>query len=300
MSNVRIMLGLLAVLSAVLCCLSLPDMDNTMDSKPMSKDQDEMFNDRVHDHHHDHHHMDKDHDCIDTEVKKPKRGLTNYNYVRLPEGTCYDGSTYKCTNQKDNLGGSEWCIMLFPAAITQCDSDPQCGGYAINTAGAFHSKYDRNGQRAVHLVKIDAKKVSCSTPEWSGYEKLKTVRTTPTEYGASTCGEIKEEGVSCSTSSRLNEYVFVSKSNVEDSVGPYLCKDNEKQLGAKDVHCILPMVDAVNVCNLDEKCDGFLISLEEAWEKQYSREGMQGVQLFGKGVKFTPNDKFRSFQKKRV
>ncbi|CAF3815836.1 unnamed protein product [Rotaria sp. Silwood1] len=111
-----------------------------------------------------------------------------FNYLRLPDGECHNCSTYKCTNHKLNMGGSEWCIMLFPDALVHCDSDPNCGGYTMTTAEWFHTKYDKNGQVAVHLAKSGQKSFACSLSEWSSYEKQNTIRDVPVIYGRSTCG----------------------------------------------------------------------------------------------------------------
>lgn len=110
-----------------------------------------------------------------------------FNYLRLPEGKCSNCSSYKCTNHKANMGGSEWCIMLFSDAITHCDSDPNCGGYSMSTAEWFHEKYDKNQQVAVHLSKAGQEPIDCPLSEWSSYVKQKTTRTTPIVYGVSTC-----------------------------------------------------------------------------------------------------------------
>lgn len=111
-----------------------------------------------------------------------------FNYLRLVEGECYNCSTYKCTDHKANMGGSEWCIMLFPDAIAHCNSDSECGGYTMTTAEWFHEKYDKDGQVAVHLTKAGQKTMPCPSPaEWSSYEKQKTTRSTPITYGRSTC-----------------------------------------------------------------------------------------------------------------
>jgi len=283
MSNTRIIFGLLALLSVVLCCLSISE-PITKDLKPDVKD-DSDENDRV----------------IKPEFKPKKREMTHHDYIRLPEGKCFDGSTYKCTEKPTNLGGSEWCIMLFPDAIAHCDTDPSCAGYAINTAQSFRSKYDRNGKRAVHLVKIGEKTVPCSSTEWSGYEKQKTIRTIPVEFGTSTCDERHEgdrdrDRDSCRTM-RHFDYTFVSKSRTEGGE-TYLCKDHEKNMDKKGTCCILPFIDAVHLCDTDEKCDGFMISTDEAWNREHTHDGMHAVQLFGKGCKFTLDEKCRSFQKR--
>ena len=86
------------------------------------------------------------------------------------------------------MGGSEWCIMLFPDAVAHCDSDPNCGGYTMTTADWFHEKYDKNGQTAVHLTKAGQKPMPCPVPaEWSSYEKQTAARNSPIIYGRSTC-----------------------------------------------------------------------------------------------------------------
>ena len=109
------------------------------------------------------------------------------NYLRLPDGECHNCSTYKCTSHKANMGGSEWCIMLFPDALAHCDSDPNCGGYTMTTAEWFHKKYDKSGQVAVHLAKVGQKTVPCLLTEWSSYDKQKAIRDSPVIYGRSTC-----------------------------------------------------------------------------------------------------------------
>jgi len=85
------------------------------------------------------------------------------------------------------MGGSDWCIMLFPAALAHCDADPNCGGYTMTTEAWFHTKYDKNGQVAVHLTKAGQKPMNCSLTQWSSYEKQNTIRDTPVIYGRSTC-----------------------------------------------------------------------------------------------------------------
>ncbi|CAF1612873.1 unnamed protein product, partial [Rotaria sordida] len=55
-----------------------------------------------------------------------RRNGKYFNYLRLPDVQCHNCSTYKCTNHKSNMGGSEWFIMLFPDALAHCDSDPDC------------------------------------------------------------------------------------------------------------------------------------------------------------------------------
>jgi hypothetical protein len=86
------------------------------------------------------------------------------------------------------MGGADWCIMLFPAALAHCDADPNCGGYTMTTAEWFHKEHDKSGQVAVHLTKAGEKLIPCPVGEWSSYEKQTAVRDTPVIYGRSTCG----------------------------------------------------------------------------------------------------------------
>jgi hypothetical protein len=225
-----------------------------------------------------------------------KRDGKYFNYLRLPDGECHNCSTYKCTNHKANLGGSEWCIMLFPDALAHCDSDINCGGYTMTTAEWFHTKYDKNGQVAVHLNKIGPKPISCPLSEWSSYEKQKSIRSTPVIYGRSTCETNNQ--VTCDHPQNVN-YVFVSNSNAINSGSSYLCKDHPKNLDNKDTNCILSIADGITYCNLDNQCQGFMINTDQNWEKKYSNNGMQAVQLFGQGATYIPSQNWRTFKKQQ-
>ncbi|CAF1314856.1 unnamed protein product [Adineta steineri] len=214
------------------------------------------------------------------------------NYVRLLDGQCHNCSTYKCTDNKLNMGGSEWCIMLFPDALAHCDSDPNCGGYTMTTAGWFHKQYDKNGQVAVHLTKVGEKPFNCSFSEWSSYEKQNIARDSPVIYGRTTCPNSDH-------TDKLNNfnYIFESNSNVVNENEQYLCKSHAQNLDTKDSNCILLIADAVTHCNSDDQCLGFSINTDEDWQTTYSKNGMQAVQLFGKGGTYKPNQMWRSFKK---
>jgi len=217
-----------------------------------------------------------------------------FNYLRLPDGECYNCSTYKCTNNKANMGGSDWCIMLFPAALAHCDSDPNCGGYTMTTAEWFHTKHDKNGQVAVHLTKVGEKYINCSYSEWSSYEKQNAIRDTPVIYGRSTCPNSDQD--TCDKLRHVN-YIFVSNSNVVNIGSPYLCSNHSKNLDNKDLNCILPIADGVTYCNSDEQCEGFMINTDDNWQKKFLSNGMQAAQLFGKGTTYTPSQTWRAFEK---
>jgi hypothetical protein len=40
-----------------------------------------------------------------------------------------------------------------------------------------------------------------------------------------------------------------------------------------------------------------MINTDDNWQKKFSNNGMQGVQLFGQGVTYTPSQTWRSFKK---
>jgi len=223
-----------------------------------------------------------------------KRDGKYFNYLRLPDGECHNCSTYKCTNHKANLGGSEWCIMYFSDALAHCDSDSNCGGYTMTTAEWFHTKYDKNGQVAVHLNKVGQKPIVCPLSEWSSYEKQNTIRHTPVIYGRSTCENSNQ--AACDKSNNVN-YGFVSNSNAVNSDGPYLCKDHPNNLDNKDVNCILSIADGIKFCNSDNQCEGFMINTDQNWQNKYLNNGMQSVQLFGQGATYTPSQIWRTFKK---
>lgn len=57
------------------------------------------------------------------------------------------------------------------------------------------------------------------------------------------------------------------------------------------------MADAITLCNSDDQCEGFAINTDDNWQKNFLKNGMQGVQLFGKGATYTPSQTWRSFKK---
>lgn len=248
----------------------------------------------------------------DIAEQSSKNDISNekyFNYLRLPDGLCHNCSTYKCTNHTSNLGGSEWCIMLFEDAIDHCNSDKNCGGYTMTTAEWFHKKYDKNGQVAVHLNNNDKISINCSFSEWSSYEKQEDTRSTPITYGKTTCEnrfeslKFKKKIISFfyidsnKVENNNNNYVFVSNSNAINDIKPYLCKNHENNLDNKDINCILSISDGIQYCNSDDECEGFIINTDENWQKKYSNNGMQSVQLYGKGATYTPDPIWRSFKK---
>ncbi|CAF1229041.1 unnamed protein product [Rotaria sordida] len=253
------------VLVAILCCWATTSVDETRNISMMTDDKDDHV----------------------------KRNGKYLNYLRLPDGQCHNCSTYKCTNHKSNMGGSEWCIMLFPDALAHCDTDPNCGGYTMTTAEWFHKKYDKNGQVAVHLAKSGQKPISCLLSEWSSYEKQNVIRDTPVTYGITTCGNNNQE--TCEKSQNFN-YMFVSNSNAVESTSSYSCYNHLNKFENKDFKCILPMVDGIALCNSDDQCEGFMINTDENWQKKFLNNGMQTVQLFGKGVTYTPSGTWQAYK----
>nr|ACD54647.1 unknown [Adineta vaga] len=215
-----------------------------------------------------------------------KHNGKHLNYARLLDGQCFNCSTYKCTNHKANMGGSEWCIMLFQDALNHCDSDPNCGGYTMTTARWFHEQYDKKGQVAVHLTKAGEKPFNCSFTEWSSYEKQNSIRDTPVVYGKTTCPKTSNF-----------DYVFDSNSNTNNVDQVYSCKNHPQNQDDTNVHCILSITDGITYCNSDEKCQGFTLNTDNEWQEKYSKNGVQSVQLFGQGAISTPNEMWRSYKK---
>jgi hypothetical protein len=102
----------------------------------------------------------------------------------------------------------------------------------------------------------------------------------------------------CDKSHNFN-YVFVSNSNAAGSDTPYLCKNHPNNLDNKDLNCVLSITDAVTHCNSDDQCEGFSINTDDNWQKKFTNNGIQGVQLFGQGVTYTPSQTWRSFKKQQ-
>ncbi|CAF2026360.1 unnamed protein product [Rotaria magnacalcarata] len=77
-------------------------------------------------------------------------------------------TSYNCnSNPKNRVSG--YCILTIPDALTQCNSDPNCGGIEVTTNVGWHNAYDVNGQTVVQLFAVD----SATTPnsEWNCFNK---------------------------------------------------------------------------------------------------------------------------------
>ena len=92
-------------------------------------------------------------------------------------------------------------------------------------------------------------------------------------------------------------YVFVSESKGTNGDVPYLCNDHPHHLEKKDVQCSLPINEAIQWCNEDQLCHGYLINTDEKWQKKISQNGMPVVQLFGEGLTATSDPIWRTFKK---
>lgn len=101
------------------------------------------------------------------------------------------------------------------------------------------------------------------------------------------------------TCKKLNnfKYVFVNISYATSNGAPYLCDKYSQNIDKKDSRCILPIVDGVTLCNSDEQCEGFMINTDENWQKNFMSNGMQSVELFGKGATYVPSQTWRMFKK---
>lgn len=93
------------------------------------------------------------------------------------------------------------------------------------------------------------------------------------------------------------DYVFVSNSRGTNSDVPYLCNDHPHHLEKKDVQCLLPINEAIQLCNQDERCQGYQINTDDKWQKKMSRNGMPVVELFSEGLTSTSDPLWRSFAK---
>ena len=92
-------------------------------------------------------------------------------------------------------------------------------------------------------------------------------------------------------------YVFAKNSYASANVVSYSCNDHPNKFENKDQNCILPVADAVTLCNSDDQCEGFMVNTDNQWHEKFLKNGMQAVQLFGKGVTYTPSQTWRIFEK---
>ncbi|CAF4543499.1 unnamed protein product, partial [Rotaria socialis] len=65
-----------------------------------------------------------------------------------------------------------FCVLTIPDALTQCNADPNCGGYDVTTDVGWHLLFDVNGQKVVQLFAVGA--ATLPNAAWSFYKKPAT------------------------------------------------------------------------------------------------------------------------------
>ncbi|CAF3635144.1 unnamed protein product, partial [Rotaria socialis] len=102
-----------------------------------------------------------------TSMPQPAIGTSIGNYPFGGQGLNHI-SQYNCNSNPSNRV-SGFCILTIPDALTQCNSDPNCGGFDVTTNVDWHNAYDVNGQTVVQLFTAGAP--TNPTTEWSFYSK---------------------------------------------------------------------------------------------------------------------------------
>ncbi|CAF3610740.1 unnamed protein product [Rotaria socialis] len=89
------------------------------------------------------------------------------NYASGGDGIIHVAS-YNCNSNPKNVV-SGYCVLTIPDALTQCNSDPNCGGIEVTTNVGWHNAYDVNGQTVVQLFAVG----SATNPnaEWNYFNK---------------------------------------------------------------------------------------------------------------------------------
>ncbi|CAF1617781.1 unnamed protein product, partial [Rotaria magnacalcarata] len=190
------------------------------------------------------------------------------DYVFGGEGITHVTS-YNCnSNPKNRVSGH--CILTIPDALTQCNSDPNCGGIGVTTNADWHNAYDASGETVVQLFAVG----TATTPnaEWNCFNKNK--QTVPKSIG---------------------DYVFGGEGITH--VTSYNCNSNPKNRVSG--HCILTIPDALTQCNSDPNCGGIGVTTNADWHNAYDANGETVVQLFAVGTATTPNAEWNSFNKRQ-
>ncbi|UJR29749.1 hypothetical protein I4U23_017297 [Adineta vaga] len=92
----------------------------------------------------------------------------DYVRISLGAGVTYDAKSYPC--EKVTVVGG-YCILPWSQAVTLCNSDRKCGGFALTTDRNWRSAYDKNNEAAVSLYATGAKRDSTTNLEWTTLDK---------------------------------------------------------------------------------------------------------------------------------
>ncbi|CAF3302461.1 unnamed protein product, partial [Rotaria socialis] len=176
-------------------------------------------------------------------------------------------SVYDC-NSNPNNRVSGFCILTIPDALTQCNSDPHCGGIQVTTNINWHNAYDVNGQTVVQLFAVGT--ATKPNAEWSFYDKPQ-----PTVVNSS------------------SNYSFGSGGVIH--VALYNCNSNPKNRAPG--FCVLTIPDALTQCNADPNCGGYDVTTDVGWHLLFDVNGQTVVQLFALGAATLPHAAW-SFYKK--
>ncbi|CAF4495267.1 unnamed protein product, partial [Rotaria socialis] len=188
------------------------------------------------------------------------------DYALDGEGIIHVAS-YNCDSNPKNVV-SGYCVLTIPDALTQCDSDPNCGGIEVTTNVGWHNAYDVNGETVVQLFAVG----SATNPnaEWNCFNK-------------------NQETVVES----IENYAFGGEGIIH--VASYNCDSNPKNVVSG--YCVLTIPDALIQCNSDPNCGGIEVTTNVGWHNAYDVNGQTVVQLFAVGSATNPNAEWNYFNK---
>ncbi|CAM2721068.1 unnamed protein product [Rotaria socialis] len=178
-------------------------------------------------------------------------------------------SVYDC-NSNPNNRVSGFCILTIPDALTQCNSDPHCGGIEVTTDVNWHNAYDVNGQTVVQLFAVGTAKKR--NAEWSFYDKPQ-----PTAVNSSSNYSFGSDGV-------IHAALYNCNSNPKNRVPGF---------------CVLTIPDALRQCNSDPNCGGYDVTTNINWHNTYDVNGQTVVQLFAAGAATSTNTEWSFYDKPR-
>ncbi|CAF3497133.1 unnamed protein product, partial [Rotaria socialis] len=178
-------------------------------------------------------------------------------------------SVYDC-NSNPNNRVSGFCILTIPDALTQCNSDPHCGGIEVTTDVNWHNAYDVNGQTVVQLFAVGTAKKR--NAEWSFYDKPQ-----PTAVNSSSNYSFGSDGV-------IHAALYNCNSNPKNRVPGF---------------CVLTIPDALRQCDSDPNCGGYDVTTNINWHNTYDVNGQTVVQLFAAGAATSTNTEWSFYDKPR-
>lgn len=185
---------------------------------------------------------------------------------------------YTCRLQPKNTGGTSRCILPLAEAEALCSSDNACIGYGQALGDSAWMAANNNGYQLASVLKgnwdhnwitftksstipVDAEIGAWS--KWTDCVNNTQSETRPCiqdgKNGGITCASTTlTNSRTCTTAIPPSDYLYMNQ--VVPTSNSFKCTTNSQNTGGAN-YCILPLNEAINVCNNDITCKGYAAAI---------------------------------------